>query len=108
MENAIASEAALGQGLRAVFECVRWRLGPVVNNIEYLIVFNQYEINIRSAALDGPGLYVSCHAQALGVCPVAHPAQFFDGDVVALALLYAGVGKISERQQDDHHGAAEF
>src|SRR6185369_14098587 len=37
-----------------------------------------------------------------------HAPQFLDGDVIALALLHAGVGEIAEREQNDDESAAEF
>ena len=34
--------------------------------------------------------------------------ELFNGDVVAFAFLYASVGKVSERQHDDHNRAAKL
>ena len=62
MENTVVSEAALGQGLRAVFEGVGRRFGPVVNHVEELLILNQYEIHIGPAALNLPRLDITSNA----------------------------------------------
>ena len=61
------------------------------------------KLDMGAGALDRSRHHVAGHAQALGVSVVAHAVQFLDGDVVALAVLHAGVGEIAEGEQN-HHG----
>ena len=102
VEHAIVSETAIGQGLRIVFESVWRRFSPGVRHGQRQVVFFQHEVNARSGALDRPGHHISRDAQSLGIGVVAHAVQFLDGDVVALAVLYAGIGEIAERKQNQH------
>ena len=44
----------------------------------------------------------------LGIGAIAHAAQFFDRDVITLALLHTSVREVSEREQDDNRGGAKF
>jgi len=108
MEDAIASEATVGQCLGIVFERIGRRLGAAVRNLKSLIVLYQDEFNFRSVPLDRTGLNIPRNPQALGVGRVSHSPQFLDSDVIALALLDAGISEIPERQQDDYRGTAEF
>ena len=104
MEDAVATEFALGEGLRIVLKRVRKGLGPGVNNRQSAVLLDQQEFGVRTLALDGSGGDIARHAQALAVCVGAHPVEFFDSYVVALAVLNAGKGKIAERndnQRDD-------
>src|SRR5208337_4563752 len=64
--------------------------------------------HLCALALNGAGLNVSRHPQTLGVGGIAHGAQFLDGDVIALALLDAGVRQITEREQNRYDGPAEL
>src|SRR5208337_5560055 len=52
MENAVVSEAAIGQGLRVVFKSVGRSFGPGIRHGQRQIVFLQHEIDARSRALD--------------------------------------------------------
>ena len=108
MEYAVASKAAVGQGLRVVFKCVGRRFGSGIRNGQRQIVFFEHEVDARSGALDGAGDYVSGDPQPLRVCVVAHAVQFFDGDVVTLAVLDAGVGEIAKREQNKDGDRSEF
>src|SRR5207248_1805495 len=108
VEDTVVSKAALGQRLSIVFEGVRRWLGASVDHIQHLVVLSQGKVDIRPVALDRARQNVSSHAQTLGVSAVAHATQFFDGDVVALALLHAGVGEVPERQHNDDYRAAEL
>src|SRR6185437_5121373 len=64
--------------------------------------------HVRTAALNRAGLHVAGDAQALGIGAIAHPMQLFDGDVVALTLLHAGVGQVAQGEQNQHHRDPEF
>src|ERR1019366_8107908 len=72
------------------------------------IVFFQQEIHAGSGALDRSRHDVSRDAKTLGVSVIAHAVQFFDGDVVALAVLHPGVGKIAEGEQNQHGYRPKF
>ena len=100
MKHAIASEAAFRQRLRVVFKRIRRRLGAGVAHIQRTILLYQNKVHVRPAALNGSWLHIARDAQALAVCPIAHGLQLFDGDVVALAVLHAGVGEVPEHHQD--------
>ncbi len=63
---------------------------------------------MRSRALDRPRLHVPRHAQPLGVSPIPHLMQLTDGDVVALAVLHAGISEVAEQQHDHNHRRPEF
>ena len=108
MKDAIATEAAFGQSLGIVLESIGRRLGPVVGDREAKVVFDEDEVHLGTGPLDGSGLDIAGNPEALAVGAVAHAVKFFDGDVVAFALLYAGVGQVGEGEQDDNRHRAEF
>src|ERR1700685_1801990 len=108
MEDAVASEAAVGQRLGIVLEGIRRRLGAAVRNLKRLIVLDQDKLNFCAVPLDRARLHISRDAQPLGVGRISHAAQFFNRDVVALTLLDAGISHVSKRQQDDYRRATEF
>ena len=54
---------------------------------------------MRAGALDRSRLNVAGYAQPLGICPIAHPVQLFDGDVITFAFLHARVGEITEHSR---------
>src|SRR5208283_4401132 len=109
-ENAVASKFSFSQGLRVVLESVGRSFSSAVNHLQRAVLFHQQELQMCALALDGAGNNISCDAQPLAVCAVAHAVQFLDGDVVALAVLHAGVGKIAQRKQDhgDHRAKAHI
>jgi hypothetical protein len=108
VEYAIAAEAAIGQRLRIVLEGVRWRFGAGVVHREILVLFYEHKLDVRSPALDRTRLHVAGNPQALAVGRIPHLVQLFDGDVVTLAVLHAGVGKVGKQHQNDDRRAAEF
>jgi hypothetical protein len=108
VEDAIASETSIGQGLGIVFEGIGRGLGAAVRNLKSLIILYQDEVNFSAVTLDRTRLHIPRDAQSLGVGGVSHTAQFLDGDVVTLTLLHPGVGQVSEREQDDYGRAAEL
>ena len=61
-----------------------------------LALLNQDEIHVRAASLNRARLNVAGNPQPLGKSAVPEALQFFDGDVVALALLHTGIGKITQ------------
>ena len=63
---------------------------------------------MRSAALDRARLYVPGNPQAFGIRTIAQASQFFDGDVVTLALLHPGVREIAQHQQNEDSCATKF
>ena len=63
---------------------------------------------MRALALDGTGFHVAGDAQTLAVSAVAHGIQLLQRDVVALTLLYAGIGQVSEPQHDDRDDDSEL
>src|SRR4029078_10882721 len=89
-------------------EGVRRRFGAVIDDAQQLVILNQDEAHVCTAALNRSRLYVSGDSQTLGVSAIPHSMQFFDGDVIALALLYTGVGEIAQSEQDDDHRDPEF
>ena len=72
VENAIAPEFAIGQGLRVVLKSVGWGFGPGIGNGQRQIVFLQHEIDAGSRTLDRSRHYVSSYSQTLGVRLVPH------------------------------------
>lgn len=107
MEDAVAAETALGHGLGIVLEGIRRGLGAGINDGQHEVVLLEREFDTRTLAANGTGHHVAGHAQPLRVAAVVHLAQLLDGYVVALTLLHAGEGKISERHQDDQDGDGE-
>src|SRR5258708_4956357 len=62
-------------------------------------------IQVETRAPDRSCLYVACNTQTFGVGTVTHSAQFFNGDVVTLALLHTGISQITDREEDNYdHG----
>src|SRR5580704_4465127 len=98
MEHAIVGEAAVGQGLRLILESVGRGLGAGVIDWQALILLDQHELHVRADALDRSRLHVAGYAQTFGVGSVAHFIQLCNRDVVALAVLHAGVGQVAEQQ----------
>src|SRR5580692_5637980 len=67
MEDAVASETAVGQRLRIVLEGIgRW-LGAAIRDLKSLIVLDQDELDFRSVTLDRTRLNIPRNSQALGV-----------------------------------------
>src|SRR5580704_3044568 len=108
VEDSVAVEAAVSQSLGVVFESVRRSFGSGVVDSERLILFHQHELHVRALALDGAGLDVSSDSQPLCIGAVAHLVQLFDGDVIALGVLYAGVGEVAEQKENGRRRCAEF
>ena len=108
VEDAIASEAAIGQSLRIIFESIRRGFRAGVIHCEVLVLFDQDKLHMRSSAVDGARLNIAGHAQAFRVRAIAHLVQFLDGDIVAFAVLHAGVCKIAEQQQDKYRRATKL
>ena len=65
------------------------------------VLLDQHKIRIGPHLMNGAGLHVAAYAQALGISIVAHLIQLVDGDVIALALLDAGVSEIPKRDHND-------
>jgi hypothetical protein len=102
------AKAAIGQGLRIVLEGVRRRFGSSVIDREQLILFHQDELHVGSGALDRPRLHIPRDSQTLRVSAITHLVQFADGNVVALAILHAGVGEIAEQQKNQDRRSPEL
>src|ERR1700746_2961157 len=108
MENPVFAKAAFRERLRVVFERVWWWLCTGIAHRQTQILLHQNEIHMRAAALNRARLHITRHAKPLGVSTVTKPPQLFDRDVIALALLHPGVGKIAQHHQDQNRSAAEF
>ena len=108
MKHAVVAETAVCQGLRFILERVGGRLRTGVVDGKILIFFHQHELHVSSGTLDRSRLHVAGDAQALGIGAVAHLVQFLDGDVVALAVLHAGVGQVAEQQQNHRRSPSEL
>ncbi len=108
VKHTVVIEAPIGERLGVVFERVGWSFGSGVIDVERLILFHQHELHVSSRAFDRARLYIPGDAQALRVRTVAHPVEFLDGDVVALAVLYAGVGEVAQQQDDNRCRSAKF
>ena len=59
-------------------------------------------------ALDGPRCDVAGHSQALAVGAVAQTPELADSDVIAFALLHAGVAQVSQSEHDDGDSRAKL
>ena len=101
-------KTAIRQGLRVVFESIGRSLRPRIRNRQRQFIFFQHEVHARSRALDRPRHHIARHAQTLRVSVIPHAVQFFDGDVIALAVLHARVGQIAQRQHNQHRHRPEF
>lgn len=103
MKNAICTQAARGERLGVVLECIWWRVRAGVGNRQSLSVFEQYELQFEAAAVNGAGFDISGYAKAPGMRARAHGAQLLNRDVVTLTVLHAGVSEIAQRK-NDHQG----
>src|SRR5260370_26024068 len=108
MKDAIAAEAAIGEGLRIVLESIRRRFDTAVVHREQLILLHERELHLRPRALDRPRLHIPRHPQPLAVSPIPHLVQLADGDVVALAILHPGISKVAEQEKNHDRSRAEF
>src|SRR5438445_4532774 len=108
MENPVFAKAAFRERLRVVLERVWWWLCTCIAHRQTQVLLHQNEIHMRAAALNRARLHITRHAKPLGVSTVTKPPQLFDRDVIALALLHPGVGKIAQHHQDQNGSAAEF
>jgi len=108
MKNAITAIAAIGEGLRIIFESIGRSFGSGVIDGEKLILLHQHKFHVRAGAFDRSRLHITRYAQALGVGAVAHLVELADGDVIAFAVLDTGVGEIAEQKKDYDRGAAEL
>jgi hypothetical protein len=108
VKDAVAAKVAIGQRLRVIFESVGRRFRAAVVHGERLILFHQDKLHPGSVALDRSGLYVSRHPQALRVSGVAHGLQLFDGDVIAFAVLDAGIRQVTQQHHDERGRSAEL
>src|ERR1700737_4737994 len=96
MKDAVAAEAAIGQRLGFIFEGIGRSHCTVVVHGESLILLHKHKLHVSSGAFNGPGLYISSHAESLAMSLVPQRAQFFDGDVITLAVLHSGIGQVSQ------------
>src|SRR5258708_27617723 len=108
VEDAIVTKAAVGERLRVVLESIGRRVGSGIVHREQLILLHQHKLNVGSSALDRAGLHISRNSQALGESAIAHLVQLADRNVVALAVLHAGVREITKQQKNHNRGRAEF
>src|SRR6516164_11023494 len=106
-EDAVFAIFAFGQRLSVVLESVRWSFGAAVHHWNHAAFFDELELEVGSLALDGAWSDVASDAQPLAVGVGTHAVQFLDGDVIALAVLNAGVGEIAERNNDNDDDRAE-
>src|SRR5580700_9776154 len=63
---------------------------------------------MRSRALDRARLHIPGHSQALRVSAVAHFVQLADGDVIALAILHAGIREVAQQEKNQDRSPAEL
>ena len=108
MEHAVPAEAAIGQRLRVILERVRWGFRARVVDRNILIFLHQHKLHVSSDALDRSRLHVARYPQTLGIRAIAHLVQFFDSDVIALAVLHSRVSQIGQQQQNRHGGPTEL
>src|ERR1700683_3831042 len=63
---------------------------------------------MRARSLDRPGLHIPRNPQTLRISAIPHLVQFADGDVIALAILHAGISEVTEQQQNPDRSRTEL